>query len=90
MASGNVERWPEPLLDAVVKNNNNMSKHPARGDPQAKEQTIYGGLQVRPRHDRSHGNMKFRKLFSRDADVSGLIKRPKKSKKGSYFLLLVI
>ena len=89
MASGH--RGPLPVrfssVRSAVKENNLLRSSGPKTLLSCKDQDS-GGL-ASPSYERSRANMKFKKLFSRDADVSGLIKKSRKTKKGFYSLCFV-
>ncbi len=89
MASGNSPRWLEQSFAA--NDNNNLSKNQSTAI-ESQTKNIYSGrrLPVGQQYSRYNGNMKFRRLFSRDPDVAGLIRRARKTKKGLDFISFLI
>eukprot|EP00794_Sanderia_malayensis_P007011 gene7011-7796_t len=82
MASGHKHVSSEQSVFATTAHdNNNLSKiQPAPSRYfQTKERIVYArGLQVNQQNLPYHANMKFRKLFSRETDISGIIRKARR------------
>ena len=76
--------WPTPIDSTFfVARTNNLSSRQSPKQALSKDQFSRTHLPVRIQDGRIRTNMNLRKFFTRDGDVHGLIRRTRKSKKGS-------
>ena len=82
MAASSSTTWPVHVDSAIFVANNLSRGHSPDSHAVSRDQVRRSGLPVRIQDGRYRPNMKLRKLFSRDGNVQGLIRRTKRARKG--------